>query len=118
MLRASSRSAIPGGLGAKTRLYGQAAHASGAFGEAGDAQAATYILRGITVGAQTNVLFLDGFSRGLTLEPAQTMTLDILVTDNGPRILCGLAGTPRPTRQKYTRVGRTVPVSRELGSRI
>lgn len=77
-------SVMAGGAEAKTRLYGQVAHASGRFSEAGDAQASTYILRGITVGAQTNVLFLDGFSRRLTLEPAQTMTLDILVTASIP----------------------------------
>jgi hypothetical protein len=72
-------SSIPGGSDAAATLRGQVAYASGKFAAAGDAQAATYILRLLTTDSATHPMALDGNSENLIIAPGQTLSFDILV---------------------------------------
>jgi len=56
-------SVIPGGLYGRSELYGQVAHGSGRFSDAGDAQTSELIWRRETANATLTELFLDGASR-------------------------------------------------------
>lgn len=69
---------VVGGHSAQASSFGQVAHASGSFGDAGDAQGSFYVLRGTTYNSTPTELFLDGFSQRLIISD-RTMTFDILV---------------------------------------
>jgi len=71
---------IPGGAQAATDKYGQQAYASGAFANAGDAQASLYVLRRSITGSATNELFLNGSNERILIWPGSTWTFEILVT--------------------------------------
>ncbi len=72
--------AIPGGFGARARSFGQLTHAGGSFSAgAGDAQASVFVLRGMTSGANTNELFLDGNAKRMLVPTNGVWTFDVLV---------------------------------------
>ena len=71
-------STVVGGSEAKASHYGEVAHASGAFENAGDAQASQYILRRETTSDGIwQDLYLDGSSTLFTLSGNRTVTFDI-----------------------------------------
>ncbi|HMJ90386.1 MAG TPA: hypothetical protein VK530_11245, partial [Candidatus Acidoferrum sp.] len=72
--------AVLGGAQAYADKHGQQAHAGGAFGIAGDAQASSYILRYASTNASTNALFLDGSATRLTIASGSTWTFEILIS--------------------------------------
>lgn len=72
-------STVTGGLHGNARLYGQEAHASGAFAQLGDAQRGFYTLRQVTLGAAPTELFLDGAGARVTLPEGASWTFEILV---------------------------------------
>lgn len=72
-------SSVPGGKGAVARLYGQTAQASGFFSQPGDAQASTYILRGITTDNTSRELFLDGSGARLTIPVGASWVCNIQI---------------------------------------
>jgi hypothetical protein len=73
--------AVPGGYRAKASHYGELAHASGSFGQDGDAQGSLYVMRATTTsGAGVwNDLHLNGLDGLLTIAEGRTLTFDILV---------------------------------------
>ncbi len=74
----ATNSTIPGGYQAQTTHYGEMAYASGAFTNAGDAQATTYVLRGVTLSGNGNTteLHLDGSSQQLTIANNRVVAFD------------------------------------------
>jgi hypothetical protein len=74
-----SISTVPGGERGRARLYGQVAHAAGAFASAGDAQTSVYVLRQTTTGSVSGRLFLDGTVASLTIPTDATFAFDGLV---------------------------------------
>jgi hypothetical protein len=70
---------VVGGHSAEASHFGEVAHASGSFGEAGDAQGSFYVLRGTTYNDTPTELFLDGGSQRLTVGNNRVVTFDILV---------------------------------------
>lgn len=67
------------GVGVNATLYGQVAHGNGNFAIPGDAQASQYILRNITVGNKTSILYLDGTSSRLIMPDNSAWTFKILI---------------------------------------
>jgi hypothetical protein len=76
----SQYATIPGGYQARSSSYGQFAHASGQFQDAGDAQTSVYVCRGTTTNAVQTELFLDGLAQRITVPTNSTWALDILVS--------------------------------------
>lgn len=71
-------SAVVGGSDARASHYGEMAHASGAFANAGDAQASLYVLRRETTSDGIwQDLYLDGSSTLFILSGNRTVTFDI-----------------------------------------
>jgi hypothetical protein len=70
---------VPGGVGATASHYGEVAHASGWFDEAGDAQTSTYVLHGVSTGDTYHDLFLNGTDMYLTIAEGRTVAFDILL---------------------------------------
>jgi hypothetical protein len=68
-----------GGHSAEASHFGEVAHASGSFSEAGDAQGSFYVLRGTTYDDTPAELFLAGGSQRLTVADDRVVTFDILV---------------------------------------
>lgn len=75
----SSYGAIPGGSGARSRNYGEIAHAGGFFAANGDAQASTLVARCITTNAVQTEMGLDGAASRLVLPSDCTMTFSITI---------------------------------------
>ncbi len=78
-IRRGEYATIPGGREAFATRYGQVAHASGSFANAGDAQTSTHVLRGTSTGTALQELFLDGSSKLLTIPADSTYTFEIHV---------------------------------------
>jgi hypothetical protein len=70
-------STVGGGYFAKASRYGEAAHASGRFSQAGDAQHSIFLARNNTTNATPTELFLDGSSIRMILTPQTTWTFSI-----------------------------------------
>jgi len=71
---------IPGGKDAKGDHYGQIAHASGCFSEAGDAQASEYVLRNLTTSDSVwEDLYLDGTNLYITVTNNEAIAFDALI---------------------------------------
>lgn len=63
----ASYSSVPGGLRAKTSLYGQQSQANGRFTDDGDAQRSSLLARNITTDTSLTNLYLDGTAERLNL---------------------------------------------------
>ena len=75
------------GDGARTLLHGGVSHSAGSFTNSGDAQAGSYVLRGITTSSNTTEIFLDGVSDKFLLSQQTSVAFTITViarrTDSG-----------------------------------
>jgi len=80
------------GFQARSRGYGQMAHAAGGFSKTGrgEAQTYTYVVRGVTTDATPTELFLDGAARQILLASDTTVAFDALVVGRDDDLGCGV----------------------------
>jgi len=78
--RAAGYISVASGFQSNSVLYGQYAHASGMFGERGDAQYVRYTLRNSTLSTNSPTqLYLDGSSQPITLQSGYTYSLNFKI---------------------------------------